>query len=140
LGGNETGDPTQDSWNIDATLLHVWTAETYDYVLKVVNQVEDNWTVNLQVYDNSSISRLSSLNISLHDGTSNNQIAVSGGSIVKSEGDPYNLPGGVNSTIYISMSNLLATAIGTSYIYVHLKVQVPNTSTYSLYVIIFEIN
>ncbi|MDH5780862.1 MAG: DUF2341 domain-containing protein, partial [Candidatus Bathyarchaeota archaeon] len=25
LGGTETGDTTQDSWNIDATLLHVWT-------------------------------------------------------------------------------------------------------------------
>jgi len=25
LGGTETGDTTHDSWNIDATLLHVWT-------------------------------------------------------------------------------------------------------------------
>jgi hypothetical protein len=139
-GGNETGDTTQDSWNIDATLLHVWTTETYDHVLKVVNQVADNWTVNLQVYDSFNIDRLSSLNISLHDGASSNQIAVSGGNITKSEGEPYNLPGGVNSTIYISMSNLQAITTGTSYLYVHLKIQVPNTSTYSLYVITFEIN
>ena len=26
LGGTETGDTTQDNWNIDATLLHVWTS------------------------------------------------------------------------------------------------------------------
>ncbi|MDH5461983.1 MAG: LamG domain-containing protein, partial [Candidatus Bathyarchaeota archaeon] len=26
LGGTETGDITQDNWNIDATLLHVWTS------------------------------------------------------------------------------------------------------------------
>ena len=139
-GGNETSDTTQNSWKIDVTLLHVWTTENYDYVLEVVNQVADNWTVNLQVYDNSNIGRLSSLNISLHDGTSSNQIAVTGGSIVKSEGDSYNLPGGVDSTIYISMSNLQATTTGTSYLYVHLKILVPNSSTYILYVINFEIS
>ncbi|UCH32324.1 MAG: DUF2341 domain-containing protein, partial [Candidatus Bathyarchaeota archaeon] len=27
LAGTETGDATQDSWNLDATLLHVWTQE-----------------------------------------------------------------------------------------------------------------
>ena len=37
------------------------------------------------------------------------------------------------------MSNLQATTTDTSYLYVHLKIQVPDTSTYSLYVIIFEI-
>jgi len=138
-GGTETGDTTQDSWNIDATLLHVWTVETYDYVLKVVNQVADNWTVNLKLYNSSNIGRLSSLNISLHDGTSSNQIAVSSGSIVKSEGEPYALLGGAGSTVYMSMSNIQATTSGTSYIYVYLKILVPDTSTYSLYVITFEI-
>jgi len=140
-GGTETGDTNKDSWNIDATLLHVWTIEeTYDYnyVLKVVNQIANNWTVNLKVYDSATINRLSSLNISLHDVTSSNQIAVSGGSIVKSEGPPYNLAG--NATIYISISNLQATTTGTSYLYVYLKIQVPNISTYILYVITFEIN
>jgi hypothetical protein len=28
LGGTETGDTSQDSWNIDATLLHIWTDES----------------------------------------------------------------------------------------------------------------
>ena len=28
LGGTETGDTTQDSWNMDATLLHIWTEES----------------------------------------------------------------------------------------------------------------
>jgi hypothetical protein len=138
-GGTETNDTTQDSWNIDAVILHVWTPYNYDYVLKVVNQVADNWTINLEVYNSSSISRISSLNISFHDGTTSNQIIVSGGSITQSKGEPYNLHGGSGSTIYISMSNLLATSSGTSHIYVHLKVLVPNKSTYLLYIIIFEI-
>ena len=139
-GGNENGDTTQDSWYIDATLLNVWTNETsYDYVLQVVNQVEDNWTINLQVYDSSNIARLLKTTISFHDGSSSDQIIVNYGAITQPEGPPYNLPGGVNSTIYISMSNLQATTTGTSYLYVHLKIQVPDTSTYMLYVITFEI-
>ena len=140
LGGTETGDTTKDSWNIDATILHVWTSGgTYDHVLKVVNQIANNWTLNLQVYNSSNIGRLLSLNISLHDGTSSNQIAISGGSIVKSEGEPYNLPEGTGSTIYISISNLQATTTETSYLYVYLKIQVPNKSTYILFIIVFEI-
>ncbi len=113
--------------------------QTYDYVLRVVNQVSGNWTINLQVYNSINIDRLSSLNISLYDGNSSNQIAISEGSIVKSEGEPYNLSGGLGSTIYVSMSNLEATTTDTSYIYVDLKILTPNTSTYILYVIIFEI-
>jgi hypothetical protein len=114
-------------------------SSTYDYVLKVVNQVTSNWTATLKIYNNSKIGRLSSLNISLHDGTSSNQIAVSGGTIIKSEGEPYNLPGGLGSTIYISISNLQATTTDTSYLYVYLKITVPNTSTYNLFIIVFEV-
>jgi hypothetical protein len=114
-------------------------SSTYDYVLKIVNQVTDNWTVNLQVYNSSRIDRLLSLNISLYDGISSNQITVSGGNITESEGEAYNLPGGVNSTIYISMSDLQANTPDTSYLYVYLKIKVPNTSTYNLFIVTFEI-
>ena len=113
------------------------TSTTYDYVLEVVNQVADNWQVNLQVYDSSNIGRLSSLNISLHDGTSSNQIAVSGGNITQPEGPPYNLTS--NMTTYISISDLQATSSGTSYLYVYLKILVPSTSTYNLFIITLEI-
>jgi hypothetical protein len=137
--GNVTGASTIYTNSTSAKVSVDSTTETYDYVLRVVNQETDNWTVNLQVYDSSNISRLSSLNISLHDGASSNQIAVSGGSIVKSEGEPYNLLGGAGSTIYISITNLQEISSGTSYLYVYLKILVPDTSTYSLYIITFEI-
>jgi hypothetical protein len=114
-------------------------SSTYDYVLKIVNQVTSNWTVNLQVYNSSRIDRLSSLNISLYDGGSSNQIAVSGGNITESEGEPYNLLGGVNSTICMSMSDLEATTSDISYLYVYLKIRVPDTSTYNLFTLTFEI-
>ncbi len=113
------------------------TPATYDHVLKIVNQDPANWTVNLKVYGNSSINRLSSLNISLHDDTSSDQIIVSGGTITQPEGALYDLAG--NATIYISMSGLQANASGTSYIHAHLKILTPNTYTYTKYVITFEI-
>ncbi|KPV63678.1 MAG: hypothetical protein AOA66_0700 [Candidatus Bathyarchaeota archaeon BA2] len=112
----------------------------YDYVLEVVNQVADNWQVKLQAYSNSSISRLSNTTISIRNTTTtSNQIIVSNGTITQTEGPLFNLPGGINQTLYIKMSNVKATTNGISYIYAYLKIQKPNTTTYSLYVITFEI-
>ena len=112
----------------------------YDYVLEVVNQVEESWQVKLQAYSSSSISRLSNTTISIRNTTTtSDQIIVSGGTITQTEGSLFNLPGDVNQTLYIKMSNVKATASGTSYIYTHLKILKPNTTTYSLYVITFEI-
>jgi len=62
-GGNESGDTTQDRWNIDVTLLHVWSDE---YALEVEftgsSNTEDwsqlNWTVN-------SAWTISSVNVTL---------------------------------------------------------------------------
>lgn len=137
-GGNETNDTVQDSWQIDAALLHVWTESTYDYVLQVVNQVADNWTINLRVYDTSNIvPRLLKTTMSFHDGTSSDQIIVNDGSVTQTGGPPYSLTG--NATIYISMSNLQATATGTSYLYTYLTIQVPSKSTYTIHIITFEI-
>jgi hypothetical protein len=137
-GGTETGDTNQDSWQIDAALLHVWTESTYDHVLQVVNQVDDNWTINLQVYDTSNIvPRLLKTTISFHDGTSSDQIIVNDGAVTQTEGPPYSLTG--NATVYISMSNLQSINAETSYLYVYLKIRIPNTTTYLLYVITFEV-
>jgi hypothetical protein len=117
------------------------TLFTYDYVLKVVNQVPppDAWNISLKVYDSSNIDRLLNATISFYDGASSDQIIVGNGNITQSEGPLYNLPGGVGSTVKISMSNLQASTSGTSYLYVYLKILVPDTTTYSLYIITFEI-
>jgi hypothetical protein len=112
---------------------------TYDYVLRIVNQDPKAWNVSLRVYGSSNIARLSSTIISFHDGTPSDQIVVTNGSITQSQGPLYSLPGGAGSTIYVSMSNPQASTTGTSYLYVYLKVLVPNTTTYSLYAITFEI-
>jgi hypothetical protein len=134
---NTTSGGTQSWWQVDCALLHLWTASTYDPVLNVVNQVTNAWNVSLQVYGSSSIARLTSGTISFHDGTSSQQIVVNGGSIVQSQGALYNLLGGSGTTVYVSVSNLLANATGTSYLYVNLEILTPNTSTYLAYAITF---
>jgi hypothetical protein len=136
---NTTSGTIQSWWQMDCALLHLWTNSTYDYVLNVVNQVTNTWNVSLQVYGSSNIARLSSATISFYDGTSSNQIVVNGGSIVQSQGALYNLLGGSGSTVHVSMSNLLANATGSSYLYVYLEILTPNTSTYLLYAITFAI-
>jgi hypothetical protein len=113
------------------------SSSTYDYVLKIVNQVSDVWNVTLKSYNSSNISRLSSATIGFHDGTSSNQIIINYGNITQSEGIPYGLAS--NATIYISVSNLQSINAETSYLYVYLKILTPNTTTYLLYVITFEI-
>jgi hypothetical protein len=113
------------------------TASSYDYVLAVTEKNTLDWKVNLTVYDSLNIARLSGTTISFYDGTSSDQIVVNGGSITQSEGPAYNLNS--SSTIKIKMSNLDATSSGTSYLHVHLKTLVPDTSTYALYTITFEI-
>lgn len=113
------------------------SSPNYDYVLAVVNQATSNMTVNLRVYASSNIGRLSNTTISFHDGTSSDQITVSNGNITQSQGASYNLA--ANATIYIKMSNLQATTTDRSYLYVYLKALVPNTTTYSLQIITFEI-
>lgn len=118
-------------------LVYEYGSITHDYVLKINNTVTDAWKINLKVYSDSNISRLSSAIIRFHDGISSDQIIISGGVVTQSEGPQYDLPG--NSTRYISIVNLNADTSGTSHLYVYLKILVPNTSTYSLFIITFEI-
>jgi len=115
------------------------SSSTYDYVLRVVNKVTASWKVKLQVYNSINISRLSSANISFYDGATSEQIKISDGNITQSGGPAYDLPGPANTTIRIKITDLQATNSEVSTIYVYLKVQVPDKSTYSIYIITFEI-
>jgi len=138
-GGNETGDVTQDSWNIDATLLHIWTVDsTYDYVLRVNNTVTDSWEIRLKKYSNFSINRLENCTIYFHnstDGTSG-QIVIDNGSFNQTEGYWYDLSS--LETIYIAIT-VEANSTGTSYVYTYLEIRKLNTTTYLQYKITFEI-
>jgi len=112
-------------------------APTYDYVLKINNTVTYAWKINLTVYSSLNVDRVSNATIRFHDGTTSDQIIISEGVITQSEGPQYDLLG--NATRYISIVNLYASTSGTSYLYVYLRILVPSISTYSLFIITFEI-
>jgi len=140
-GGNETVDITQDSWYIDATLLHVWTENyvcDHDYVLRVNNTVTDSWEIRLKKYADSNINRLQNCTIYFHnssDGTSS-QIYIKNGSYNQTEGLWYNLSS--LETIYIALA-VEANSTGVSYVYTYLEIRIPDTTTYAQYSITFEI-
>jgi hypothetical protein len=139
-GGNEVGDASQDSWNIDATLLYVFTSveTTYDYVLGVNNTVANSWEVRLKKYANASIGRLQNCTIYLRNATNANstQIVIENGSFNQTEGPWYNLDS--SETIYMAIT-VEANSTGTSYVYTYLEICTPNTTTYAQYVITFKI-
>ncbi len=137
-GSIETGDTTQDNWNIDTTLLHVWSVETtYDYVLQVNNTVADSWQIRLKKYSEFNINRLQNCTIYFHNGGSDSrQIYVNEGSYEQQFGNWYDLA--ASSTYYIAVT-VSTNSTGTSYIYTYLEILVPDTKTYNQYIITFEI-
>ena len=135
-GGNETGDTTQTTWNIDTALLHVWTGQDFNYVLKFVEKDNSNWKVRLKAYDNSSLSRLTNCSIYIYNGSNSPQIIISNGAYTQQIGPWYDL--NASDTEYIWM-HVETSSAGTSTVYVYLEILVPNTTIYARYVIAFEI-
>jgi len=141
LGGTETGDTTQDSWNIDATLLHVWTVDaTYDYVLRLNNTETDSWQIRLKKHSDSNINRLQNCTIYFHNSSdeASGQIKIENGNYTVNgdEGPWYDLHD--SETIYVAMT-AETNSTGISYVYAHLEIRIPELTTYAQYIIAFEI-
>ena len=127
-GSNESSDVNKDSWNIDATLLHVWTnGSTYDYVLTAVSQKNYDQNISLNLYDYTNIARLTNCTVWFHDSTTSVQIEIIEGSIISSTGDWYNLTAFGESSIalYTEESNS-----GTSILYIKLEAVKGNSIIY----------
>lgn len=127
-----TGQTSDHNWQV------IELPDAYDYVLQVNNQAANQWKVRLGAYDQANIGRLSNCTIYFHDGAGVSlQIYVYSGIYSQQVGSWYNLTS--LSTIYIAMT-AIANTTGTSYIYAHLEVLIPNTSTSILMVVTFEIS
>jgi len=110
----------------------------YNYVLKTVNQVADAWKIRLRVYGHSNIGRLSNCTIYFYNGGGlSRQIYIYNGSYSQQFGSWYDLPG--SSTLYIAMT-ASADSTGASYVFSYLEILIPNTTTYNLMIITFEIS
>jgi hypothetical protein len=115
------------------------TPTTYNYTLNIVNiNVSQNWNVKLEV-SSANLHNTISVNIVLHDDTTpKTQIAVNNGNITQSQGEYYELTG--SSTLYVGVQNLQQEENASSLLYAYLRIQTPNTTTYTLYLITFEFN
>jgi hypothetical protein len=115
------------------------SSSTYNYVLKIVNQVSDTWKIRLKAYSQSNIARLNNCTIYFRnstDGTSG-QIYIISGAYTQQTGPWYDLPSSPAER-YIVLS-LDASSSEISYIYVYLEILVPDKTTYAQYVLTFEI-
>ena len=102
-------------------------------VLEILNQTDDTWQLQLLVYNDTNVSRLANCTIWFHNGSTSVQIRITDGTYSQMSGELCNL---VNSKIAITATTITQ---GASYIYTFLKILHPETSTYFLYVITFEI-
>lgn len=106
-------------------------------VLGILNQTSESWQLQLIAYADDSITRLTNCTIWIHnESTTSVQISIIDGAYNQLVGDYYTFIGGGADKIAITAST---NATGTSYVYTYLKVLKPGTSTYSYYVITFEV-
>ncbi|UCG37211.1 MAG: hypothetical protein JSV64_02745, partial [Candidatus Bathyarchaeota archaeon] len=138
--GTETSDTSQDTWSIDAAIIHTYTfAETtLDYVLQINNTVTDSWKIRLKRYSDSSVNRLQNCTIYFHNSTdaASSQIVIENGAFTNETGPWYDLAS--LETIYLAMA-IEANSTGTSLLYSYLEILTPNTTTYAQYIIAFEV-
>lgn len=110
-------------------------SSTYNYSLNIVNNDASAWETRLECYSHTDINHNSTI-ILHNNATSSQQITISGGNITQT-GEYYALAG--NSTIHIGVTNLIENSpTGNTVLQVHLRIQTPDTTTYTLYVITFE--
>jgi hypothetical protein len=125
-------EPSDGAWGSEES------GQTFDYVLKAVNQYSNNWNIRLKAYDPSDIGRLSNCTIYFYNGGGfSRQIYILNGAYSQQSGNWYDLNG--LSTVYIAMT-VSATATGTSLVYAYLEILVLGSSTYNIMVITFEVS
>ena len=126
-GGAETGDTAQDSWNLDAALLNVWTSN-YDYILNATSQKTYDQNITLTLYDYSNIDRLNNCTIWFHDGAQSVQIRIANGVVTQSSGANYALP--ASSSRYIA-AYVQQSSPGTSTLSIRLEAKTQNSIIYA---------
>jgi hypothetical protein len=126
-GSTETGDTTQDSWNIDAAILRVWT-KTYDHILNAKSQKAYDQNITLTLNNYSNINRLTNCTLWFHDGIQSVQIKIINGVVTQSSGQNYLLPAGSSRyiAVYVEQSSL-----GTSILHLRLEAKSQNSIVYT---------
>jgi hypothetical protein len=114
------------------------SSSTYNYVLKVVNNVTDTWKIRLKAYSQSNIGRLNNCTIYFHNASDgfSGQVYIVNGNYAQQAGPWYDLPASPAER-YIAVA-LEADNSEVSYINVYLEILIPNKTTYIRYILTFE--
>jgi hypothetical protein len=126
-GSIETGDTTQDSWNIDATILDCWS-NNYDYILSATSQKTYDQNITLTLNHYSNINRLTNCTLWFHDGIQSVQIRIIDGVVTQSSGQNYLLP--ATSSRYIAVY-VEQSSLGTSTLSLRLEAKTQNSIVYA---------
>lgn len=112
------------------------TSLTYNYSLKIVNNDASSWETRLECYNYTDIGHVNSTIILHNNSTLSQQITINGGNISQTN-EYYALAG--NSTIHVGVTNLIENSTGKTVLRVYLRIKTPGITTYTLYVITFEL-
>jgi len=126
------GQESDHNWQV------IELSDAYEYVLKIVNKSQDPWKIRLEAYNQTNIERLHNCTIYFYNETwVCRQIYILNGEYNQQTGEWCNLIG--TNTIYVAVK-VSTNDQGKSTIQTYLKVLRPNTSTYNLMIITFEMN
>ena len=109
----------------------------YDYTLKIVNKVSDEWKIRLRAYNETGISRLTNCTIVLYDGESSTQISIIDGAYTKQVGDWYNLTS--YGVVYLSITVRASSASSNSMLWLYLEILIPNSTVLTRFILIIRI-
>jgi hypothetical protein len=112
---------------------------SYDYVLKIYSTVTNPLQIRLKKYSESNINRLLECTLYFHNSSDGNsdQIRIQNGTYTQTTGNWYNLA--PSQSIFIAVWARVNSTSLTN-IYTYLEVEAPNTTTYTQYIIEFDIN
>lgn len=124
-------------FRIDWIEFKVFCQNTYNYVLKVTNNIADSWMVRFRAYSEVNIGRICNCTIYVYDGTSSVQIQIIDGDYSQRCGSWLSLDG--FGVIYVVVS-VSALEQGVSRIHTYLEINRPNTLVYDLMDVEFEVS
>ena len=134
-GANRTSTIYENSTSATITINADPSLLTYNCSLNITNNGSSLWETKLECFETTSTSRVNTTIVLHNDSTSSEQIYLNG-SLIQTD-NCYNLTS--NSTIYIGVMNLVENSSeGATVLHVYLRMRIPDTTTYTLYIITFE--
>ncbi len=131
-GANSTSTIYENSTSATITINATSSLLTYNYSLNITNNGSSLWETKLECFETTNTNRVNTTIVLHNDSTSSEQIYLNGS--LSQTDNCYNLT--INSTIYIGVMNLVENfSEGATVLQVYLRMRIPDTTTYTLYIV-----